>query len=57
MEMAGVCSILPFDLLAAQIASGATGKPPLALLYSPRLPQHRESFLEVAKLRWSALTT
>jgi hypothetical protein len=57
VEMAGVCSILPFDLLAAQIASGATGKLPFALLYSPRSPEHRESFLEVAKLRWSTLTT
>lgn len=57
VEMAGVCSILPFDLVAAQIASGATGKLPFTPLYSPISPNAREGYLEIAKLRWSELAT
>ncbi len=55
VEMAGVCSILPFDMIATQIASGAVGRLPFAPLYSPTSPALRKSYVDVARARWSQL--
>lgn len=55
VEMAGVCSILPFDMISTQLASGAVGRLPFAPLYSPTSPEIRKSYVDVAKARWSAL--
>lgn len=55
IQMAGVCSILPFDLLAAHLVKGATGKLPFTPLYTPTAPAIRDSYLRLAKERWMAL--
>ena len=57
IEMAGVCSILPFDMIATQLASGAVGRLPFALLYSPTSSAIRKSYVAEAMARWSALAS
>lgn len=55
IEMAGVCSVLPYDMLKEHLLNNGSARPPFTALYVPALPTLRESYIHAAKARWLAL--